>query len=87
MTVGNSGLLTSFIGDEGAELVRSEPAEPDRFLVKIEYVSLLIFSSLPLLVKLSNDVTEGSSLSGWNNEVKSIIPKNIKKQYVFYRLE
>ena len=36
VTDGNSGLLTSFIGDGGAELVRSEPAEPDRFLVKIE---------------------------------------------------
>ena len=84
MTDGNSGLLTSFIGDEGAELVRSESAEPDRFLVKIEYVSLLIFSSLPLLVKLSNDVKEGSSLSGWNNDVKSIITKKYKKkQYVF----
>ena len=84
MTDGNSGLLTSFIGDEGAELVRSEPAEPDRFLVKMEYVSLLTFSSLPLLVKLSNDVKEGSSLSGWNNDVKSIITKKYKKkQYVF----
>ena len=63
-----SGLFTSFVGDDGAELVRSEPAEPARFLIKTEKVS---FESSWHFTKLSIGLSLDSTLSGWNNVVKS----------------